>query len=80
MAEYEVRVQYETNDNGVIVINFDVEDADSMGVIPRGDIVSAVANSVSDVLQALLAQEQSVSNVSVTAKRYFAAIENITLT
>lgn len=79
MAEYLVRASYETGDTASMGVSFDINDMETGVAVTRGEIEDAVSNAIADALNTLLTAE-SVSNLSITAVRFFDATENITLT
>lgn len=80
MAEYKVYVSYETNDNGVITVDFDLTPGESgLSGQNKETLVQAVAQAIADTLETIVVNTPNATLNNTGAKRYYAAEDNLTL-
>lgn len=80
MAEYRVTVNYETNDTGRMVVNFDFDQVDAgLSGQTRESLVNAVASAIADALETLVVNTPNATLGTSVAVRNYAATETLSL-
>ncbi|MET7741973.1 hypothetical protein [Streptomyces sp. NPDC005385] len=80
MAEYQVSVSYETNDGGVIVVDFDLTPGEAgLSGQNKETLVQVVAQAIADTLETVVVNTPNATLNNTNAKRFYAAVESLTL-